>query len=282
MHIIIAQLSININIYTSFKLYIVLYHLVFLSFKKYVSVLFIRFFFIKKISISQIFISSLWRLFINKYLVSLSTEQSPDKVLDILILVDLNLYSTGIADDVEVLNQEAVNQNTQRYQTSTDDDLANTWEVGTTLIHRSEYAVQTVENNAQNSEPCIGQQTASGFSQWTNDNADRNDDTKEHLQAVHIALESSLEYITPQIHREQIVNLHQEIYQHDTSTYTSQLQHNLMRNLMTISGSCQGSLYADHSRSYKERGHKEVDWQELAPPQWEHLLLHNQEQTTQR
>ena len=213
---------------------------------------------------------------------SLGTEQSPDKVLDILILVDLNLYSTGIADDVEVLNQEAVNQDTQRYQTSADDNLADTWEVGTTLIHGSEYAVQTVENNAQNSEPCISQQTASGFSQWTNDNADRNDDTKEHLQAVHIALESSLEYITPQIHREQIINLHQEIYQHDTSTYTSQLQHNLMRNLMTISGSCQGSLYANHSRAYKERGHEEIDWQELAPPQWEHLLLHNQEQTTQR
>ena len=55
-----------------------------------------------------------------------------------------------------------------------------------------------------------------------------------------------------------------------------------MRNLMTISGSCQGSLYANHSRSYKEGGHKEIDWQELAPPQWEHLLLHNQKQTTQR
>ena len=155
-----------------------LYYLAFLSFKKYVSDLFIRFFFIKKISISQIFISSLWRLFINKFLVSLGTEQSPDKVLDILILVDLNLYSTGIADDVEVLNQEAVNQDTQRYQTSADDDLADTWEVGTTLIHGSEYAVQTVENNAQNSKPCISQQAASGFSQWTNNNADRNDDTK--------------------------------------------------------------------------------------------------------
>ena len=109
---------------------------------------------------------------------SLGTEQSPDKVLDILILVDLNLYSTGIADDVEVLNQEAVNQDTQRYQTSADDDLADTWEIGTTLIHGSEYAVQTVENNAQNSKPCISQQAASGFSQWTNNNADRNDDTK--------------------------------------------------------------------------------------------------------
>ena len=138
-------------------------------------------------------------------LVSLGTEQSPDKVLDILILVDLNLYSTGIADDVEVLNQEAVNQDTQRYQTSADDNLANTWEVGTTLIHGSEYTVQTVENNAQNSEPCISQQAASGFSQRTNNNADRNDDTKEHLQAIHIALESSLEYITPQVHRKPIL-----------------------------------------------------------------------------
>ena len=75
----------------------------------------------------------------------LGTEQCPDQVLDVLILVNLDLYGTLVADDVEVLNQEAVNQDTQRYQTSADDNLADTWEVGTTLIHGSEYAVQTVE-----------------------------------------------------------------------------------------------------------------------------------------
>ena len=137
----------------------------------------------------------------------LGAEQCPDQVLDVLILVNLDLYGTLVADDVEVLNQEAVNQDAQGNQAHADDDFADAWEVCTALIHGGEYAVQAVDNNTQNCQPGIGQETASGLSQRTEHNQDRNDDTKEHLRTVHIALESTLEHIAPQIHREQIIEL---------------------------------------------------------------------------
>ena len=91
----------------------------------------------------------------------LGAEQCPDQVLDVLILVNLDLYGTLIADDIEVLNQEAVNQDAQGNQSDTDDDFADAREVCTALIHGSEYAVQAVYDNTQHCQPGIGQKAAS-------------------------------------------------------------------------------------------------------------------------
>ena len=50
---------------------------------------------------------------------------------------------------------------------------------------------------------------------------------------------------------------------------------------MAVSSLGQAGFNANHGRAYEEGGHEEVQWLELAPPQWEHFLLHNEEQATQ-
>ena len=54
-----------------------------------------------------------------------------------------------------------------------------------------------------------------------------------------------------------------------------------MRNLVAISCLGEGSLNRHHSGTNEEGRKQEVNRQELAPPQREHPLLHNQEQAAQ-
>lgn len=77
-------------------------------------------------------------------LLSLGSEQAPDKILDILVLINTNLNNTLITNDIKVLNQETVYQHTGRDKTNADNKLENAREVITSRVHRSKYTIHAV------------------------------------------------------------------------------------------------------------------------------------------
>ena len=187
-----------------------------------------------------------------------------------------------VAEDVEVLDDDAVDEAARRDEADADGEFEDGREIIAGLVHRREDAVQAVHDDADDDEPRVRQHTPLLIGERAEDDDERDDDAQHHFQAVQVALHRTEEDIAPFIMHRDVHDLHDEVDGHDGAADARELAHDVGIDLVAVVPPRKVALNADHRRADEERRNQEVERQDWAPPQREHLALRNQEQAAER